>query len=507
MTTMAMTEPRLRRLFERLDFAPLPKQEPLRLILKRWEAARGGAPAPRRQSIVFPKTGAAAAAMFVCRSVEGEHDWVLAEGGQAIEALLGPCTAGDRLSQAKNRREAVRLRRLFDEVRRVGEAVLAEFAIAEPGHPRAAVELLAAPLSEDGKTIDSVLGAASISAFKTAAHGLRPSTSMNNGFVLFALGGSRPFGEQAARLLGADLAPHEDREFEDGEHKTRPLVSVRNRDVYVIFSLHGEQGQSGADKLCRLLFFIGALGDAGAARITAVVPYLCYARKDRQTKPRDPVVTRYVAQMFEAVGTNCVMALDVHNVAAFQNAFRCQTESLDAQAVFVRHFVGALGGAPVAVVSPDLGGEKRAELFRQRLERALARPVAKGFMEKHRSMGQVSGEIFAGDVVGRTVIVLDDLISAGGTMARAAAACRKAGAARVWLAATHGVFSSRAAAVLGEAPVDRIVVTDAVPLPTGMKLADFKGRLNFVSVAGLIAEAIRRRHTGGSITELLEEGP
>jgi hypothetical protein len=115
------------------------------------------------------------------------------------------------------------------------------------------------------------------------------------------------------------------------------------------------------------------------------VPYLCYARKDRQTKPRDPVTTRYVAELFEAVGTDRLITLEVDNVAAFQNALRCDTEHLDANAIFARHLSGLVGNDPVAVLSPDSGGVKRAGLFRQRLERTLARPLAFGFMEKHRT--------------------------------------------------------------------------------------------------------------------------
>ena len=124
------------------------------------------------------------------------------------------------------------------------------------------------------------------------------------GLILFALHASHDFGQRVSDALGIPLAPHEEREFEDGEQKARPLISVRGADVYVLHSLYGDSVQSGNDKLLRLLFFIGALKDAAAARITAVVPYLAYARKDRKSKPRDPVTTRYVASLFEAVGTD-----------------------------------------------------------------------------------------------------------------------------------------------------------------------------------------------------------
>ena len=130
---------------------------------------------------------------------------------------------------------------------------------------------------------------------------------------LFSLNTSRDFSERVAKHLGIALSHHEERDFEDGEHKTRPLVNVRGQDVFVIQSLYGEPSASVNDKLCRLLFFIGALKDASAERVTAVVPYLCYARKDRKTKSRDPITTRYIAQLFEAVkcdqrSWHCVIA-------------------------------------------------------------------------------------------------------------------------------------------------------------------------------------------------------
>lgn len=142
--------------------------------------------------------------------------------------------------------------------------------------------------------------------------------------LLFALQSTRELGDRVAAALGVPLSPHEERGFEDGEHKVRPLVSVRGHDVFVLQSLYGDADQSPNDKLCRLLFFTGALKDAGAARVTVVAPYLCYSRKERKTKSRDPVTTRYVASLFEAVETDCVVTLDVHNVAAFQNAFHCR---------------------------------------------------------------------------------------------------------------------------------------------------------------------------------------
>jgi ribose-phosphate pyrophosphokinase len=319
--------------------------------------------------------------------------------------------------------------------------------------------------------------------------------------MLFALDASRAYGEAIARTLGIALSAHEEREFEDGEHKSRPLASVRDRDVYVVHSLYSDAGQSVNDKLARLLFFIGALRDAAAGRVTAVIPYLAYARKDRKSKTRDPVTTRYVAQLFEAVGTDCVVTLDVHNLAAFQNAFRCRTEHLEAAPLLVAHLAPAIGSADVAVVSPDAGGIKRAEAFRSRLAAALGRPVAAAFAEKYRSGGVLTGDALVGDVDGKIAIIVDDLIAAGNTVVRAAQACRQRGATRIFAAAAHGVFAAAANAVLGASDIERIVVTDTIP-PLRVTDPRLKTRLEQISAASLFAEAIRRLHSGGSIVEL-----
>ena len=318
---------------------------------------------------------------------------------------------------------------------------------------------------------------------------------------LFALEASRALGEAVARALGVTLSAHEERSFEDGEHKTRPLVSVRGRSVFVVQSLHGGPSESANDKLCRLLFFIGALKDAGARQVTAVVPYLCYARKDRRTKPGDPVTTRYSAALFEAVGTDAIVTLDVHNPAAFENAFRCRSIALTAAPLFV-DYARTMKGAPLSVVSPDPGGVKRAELFREALEGALGAPVGKGFVDKHRSAGVVSGDLFVGEAKNAIVLILDDLVSTGHTLLRAARAVRAVGAARVVALATHGLFMTGADEALADPALDRVVVTDAVP-PFRLKSGAAKDKLDILPCAPLLAEAIFRLHQGQPTDYLL----
>lgn len=329
------------------------------------------------------------------------------------------------------------------------------------------------------------------------------SSRIDQPLMLFALGSSRVFAGQVAQQLGIALSPHEEREFEDGEHKTRTLVSVRGRDVFVLQSLFADREQSGNDKLCRLLFFIGALKDAAAARVTAVVPYLAYARKDRKSKSRDPVTTRYVAALFEAVGADAVVTIDVHNLAAFQNAFRCGAENLEANKLFVSHFTPLLRDSEVVVVSPDAGGIKRAEQFRQRLARTLGKPVGAAFAEKYRSGGVVSGDMLIGDVKDKDAIIIDDLISSGTTLLRAARACRDRGAQRVFAAATHGLFMGDAPAVLADSALQGIVVTDTVS-PFRLEGSAAQAKVSILSCTGLFAQAIARIHDGGSIVELME---
>lgn len=319
---------------------------------------------------------------------------------------------------------------------------------------------------------------------------------------VFALEASRPLGEAVARAMGLTLARHEERYFEDGEHKVRPLESVRERDVYVLHSLYADATGSGNDKLVRLLFFLGALRDAGAARVTAVVPYLAYMRKDAKTQPRDPVTTRYVAALFEAMHADRVVALDVHNLAAFQNAFRIRTEHLEAAPLFVRHFAATLPpDARVAVVSPDIGGMKRAERFRQLLAARLGRELALAFMEKARAKGVMTGGRLAGDVEGAIALVIDDMISTGGTLAHAAKVCRERGATAVHAIATHGLFTGAANETLAAPEIDRVVVTDSVP-PFRVTGAALRDKLDVIPLAGHLAEAIARLYAGGSLVAL-----
>lgn len=309
---------------------------------------------------------------------------------------------------------------------------------------------------------------------------------------IFALRTTEALGRAVAESAGVLVARHEERDFEDGEFKVRPLESVRGAHVVACQSLHGEAGQSTNDKLCRLAFFIGAVKDAGAAHVTALVPYLAYARKDRRTKPRDPVTLRYVAAMLEAVGLDTIVTVDVHNPAAFDNAFRCGKLHLESAGLMAQHFDSRLqADRPLVVMSPDTGGVKRARVFADALAGATGSDVSLAFMEKQRSEGVVSGSAFAGDVHGATVVIYDDLVSSGATLARAARACRERGAEAVHAAAAHAVFAPNAADALGGGEIDSIVVTDTIGNATE-RCPALAARLVVLPVARLLGQAVRR---------------
>lgn len=307
--------------------------------------------------------------------------------------------------------------------------------------------------------------------------------------TLFALDASHDLGAQVAARLGLPLAPHEARDFEWGQHKLRPLIDVRGHDVYVIALLHGDDHRSANDRLCRLLFFCAALRDADAGRVTAVVPYLCYARKDRQTAAFDPVTTRYVAQLVEAVGIQRVVTIEVHNPAAFQNAFRCPTVHVDPAADLAEALTPDLADGPAVVVSPDAGGVKRARHFADVLAGRLGASVPLAFVEKYRHDDVVTGGAMVGAVAGCHAVVVDDLIARGTTLAHAAGECRRAGALSVTAVAAHGAFVPGAAETLAAAPIDRLLVLDHLPMDV-LRPVFPRERLRQVASAPLLARTI-----------------
>jgi ribose-phosphate pyrophosphokinase len=308
--------------------------------------------------------------------------------------------------------------------------------------------------------------------------------------VIFALETSRAEGEGIASCLGAGLAEHEERRFDDGERKLGPVADIRGGQALVVQSLYDGPSRSVHDKLCDVLLFAGSLKDSGAARVILVVPYLCYARQDRRTKSGEPLSLRYVAQLLEAAGVDAIVALDVHNPAAFENAFRIPAVNIECAQLFATHFGKALADQDIEVISPDIGGVKRAEHFRDALSTIMNEDVDLGALGKRRIDHVVSAEEIPGGVRERTVVVFDDMIATGSTMLRAVKACRKGRAAYVIAAATHGLFLRGAEELVASSLVDRIIISDTIP-PFRLDARLVAEKVTILSASQAIADGIR----------------
>lgn len=349
---------------------------------------------------------------------------------------------------------------------------------------------------------------------------------MNN-FHVFGLEGSNPFAQRVARYLDVPVSRHVEFYFDDKEPYVRSDVNVRGCDVYVITSLYSDRDQSVGEKLTKLLFFVGSLVDASARRITLVAPFLAFSRQDRKTESRAPISIKYFAQCLEALGVDRVLTMDVHNLSAFQNAFRIPTDNLEAKNLMADYLCGVDSGyqsddAPnpvehhirdplvnspesLVVLAPDSGGMGRAKRFRNALERRLNlhNEIGVVYLDKERlGEAEVRGSKIVGDVEGKRVIILDDMISSGGTVAVAAEAITKHGG-KLWaVCATHGVFVGEADENLSG--IDRLVITDTIA-PFRLEESQSDSRLDVIPTAMMFAQAIRRTHEeGGSISDLLK---
>ncbi len=290
-----------------------------------------------------------------------------------------------------------------------------------------------------------------------------------------------------AALLGVPLGPCAVSRFPDSEFHVELETSVRGADVYLL----QPTAPVVEAHLMQLLLLADAARRAGAARLTAVLPYCGYARQDRRATGREPVGIRLVAEMLAAAGIQRLVGVDLHSTA-LEGVFPMPLEHLSAVPLLARALAPLLPGDAV-VVSPDLGASKLAE----RYARLLDRPAA--FVHKRREAGQVSARAVTGDVRGRSVVVVDDMISTGGTIAVAVRALEDAGARPgPVLAATHGLFVGDAGTALAALAPRAVVVTDSVARPEPSALP-----VRVETLAELLAEAVRRLHEDRSLHDLL----
>jgi ribose-phosphate pyrophosphokinase len=323
---------------------------------------------------------------------------------------------------------------------------------------------------------------------------------------VFGLNGSKSFAEQVAKYLSIPLSQSIERSFEDTETYSRAEENVRGSDVYVVHSLYGDGDTHAGEKLTALAMFCGSLKDASAGRVTVVCPYLAYARQDRKTESRAPIGTKYVAKMLEAMGVDRLITMDVHNLAAFQNAFRIPTDNLEAKLLFVDFFANQKNlPENLVFLSPDSGGMSRTRLARTSLEKRLGRvnQISIAYLDKERLSGSaVKGDQIVGNIDGKSVIIIDDMIATGSTIKKARQAIEANNGTVYAVCATHGLFIGDATDNMDH--IERIIVADTVP---AFRLVGtpIENKLHMVGTAELFAKAIRRNHDGASVSELLED--
>ncbi len=299
--------------------------------------------------------------------------------------------------------------------------------------------------------------------------------------------------EEVAAHLGISLGETNLVDFANSEIRCRFGDSVRGADVFIMQTHSTIGGRSVNDSLMEQLIMIDAAKRASAKRITAVCPYYGYSRQDRKAEGREPITAKLVADLLSAAGADRVVSVDLHS-GQIQGFFDGPVDHLTAMPVLVEH-VQAHAGDDAVVVAPDAGRVKVAERFAQHLNADLA------IVHKRRPKGmanQVEARDVVGEVDGRSCILIDDMIDTAGTICAAAEQLKAHGAEAVWAVATHAVFSEPAIDRLKNSVLDRIVVTDTLPLPTEKQF----DKLRVLSVAGLIADAIDAVFEDTSVSEL-----
>ncbi len=303
-------------------------------------------------------------------------------------------------------------------------------------------------------------------------------------FKLFS-GTSHPkLAKEIARCLGVDLGEVLIETFPDGEIGVQILENVRGRDVFVIQSVARNPNLY----LMELLIMIDALKRASARSISAVIPYYGYSRQDRKDKGRVPITAKLVANLLEKAGVTRVVTMDLH-AEQVQGFFDVPVDNLYARPVFVKEFK-ELGMEDLVVVSPDMGSVKLGRTLAEDLKAEIA------IIDKRRiNSEEVEVNAVIGDVKGRNVVLVDDILSTASTLKEAAKICRAHGAKQILAAVTHGLFCGKA---FEESVIDKLLVTNTIPLPDSIE----HSRIHVVSVASLFAEAIRSIIEAKSISSL-----
>jgi ribose-phosphate pyrophosphokinase len=326
-----------------------------------------------------------------------------------------------------------------------------------------------------------------IGRLQTAVEYASEDTSPWGALKLISGSANPELAELISRELSVPLTDPRVRRFPDGEIDVKIQDSMRGHDVFVVQPTCHPINEN----LMELFIILDALRRASAGRVTAVIPYYGYARKERKSQPREPISAKLIANFITLAGADRLLLLDLH-ADAIEGFFDVPTDHLSAHKILAEH-IRANATGDIAVVAPDAGGAKRAES----VAKLLGAPLV--FVYKRR-LADERTEIMemAGDVRGKQCVVIEDIISTGGTAVEVARGLKSSGAGRVVFAATHAVLTPGAVERLRSAPIDELVVTNSIPVPPDKQGAP----VTVLSVAPLLAEAIIRVHENRSVSEL-----
>ncbi len=276
--------------------------------------------------------------------------------------------------------------------------------------------------------------------------------------------------------------------FSDGETQVEIRENIRGKDVFVLQSTSTPVN----DNLMQLLIIMDALRRASAKRVTAVIPYYGYGRQDRKVKPRVPISAKLVADLITVSGANRVVSMDLH-AGQIQGYFNIPVDNIFAAPILLKyiqdHFQDHL-----VIVSPDAGGVERARAFAKRLDASLA------IIDKRREAPNIAQAMnIIGEVEGRTVIILDDMVDTAGTLTQAAVALKSRGCSEIYACCTHPVLSGPAIERIEASPINKLVVTNTIPLKPD---AEASGKIIVLSVAEILGETIKRIYNSHSVSTL-----
>jgi ribose-phosphate pyrophosphokinase len=310
---------------------------------------------------------------------------------------------------------------------------------------------------------------------------------------IFSGSANPALAEEVAEGLGLPLGEMETFRFADGEVSVRIAESVRGEDVFVVQPTSPPVNEH----LIELLVILDALRRASAGRITAVIPYLGYARQDRKTKPREPITSKLVANLLTTAGANRILTVDLH-AGQIWGFFDIPLDHLPSRPMVASHFRN-LGLRNVVVVSPDIGGTTRAREFAAELRAPIA------IIDKRRDKPNQVKEIthVIGKVYRRTAILYDDIVDTAGTLTAAASALAARGVDTVYACCAHAILSGPAVERIGNSPIRELIVTNTIPVSATKRI----DKIRVVSIAPLLAEAVQRIHEDRSVSTLFGAPP